>query len=186
MPYVSMARSRAIQVRTSSFYSRDTDRTQDVKKLSNAPRNLNSMHFKLPNILFALTSSASLVAGVLLTYDAVYDNKDNLLSDVACSDGSHGLESRYQTFGSLPNFPYVGAAPTIEGWNSVNCGSCWQLTYVPDNGANQTSINMLAIDAGTKFVTGIKAMDVLTNGHSIQLGRVNVTAQEVSSSKCGI
>ena len=145
------------------------------------------MYFKSLCILFALAFSAtSLVAGVSLAYDPVYDNGNVSLSAVACSDGPHGLESRYPTFGSLPNFPRIGGAPEIEGWDSVNCGSCWQLIYVPDNGGKQSSINIFAIDKGDGFVTGVEAMDVLTNGRSKELGRVNITAQKVDSSTCGI
>lgn len=147
------------------------------------------MHFKSIGTLFslALISKTSLAGNALLAYDPAYDNGDTSLSAVACSDGPHGLESRgYKTLGSLPIFPNVGGAPAIAGWNSVNCGTCWQLTYVPDNGNKQTNITILAIDKGDGFVTGLRAMNALTGGRAQDLGKVNVTSQKVDSSKCGL
>lgn len=42
------------------------------------------------------------------------------MDSVACSDGANGLETKgYSTLGSLPNFPYVGGAPAVTGWNSA-------------------------------------------------------------------
>ena len=131
---------------------------------------------------------ASLVAGESLTYDPTFDEADNSLSTVACSNGPHGLLTRgYTTFGSLPNFPCIGASDAIEGWNSANCGSCWQLTYTPpvESGAKLRSIYMLVIDkTSSGYNTGVTAMNNLTNGHAKELGRVEVTATKVDPAKC--
>ena len=54
------------------------------------------------------TVSAQLTA----TYDTGYDNPEQDLSTVACSDGPNGFKARgYSTFGSLPNYPNVTGAP---------------------------------------------------------------------------
>ena len=38
---------------------------------------------------------------------------------VACSDGENGLETRYgwKIQSDVPNFPYVGGAFRVAGWN---------------------------------------------------------------------
>lgn len=67
------------------------------------------------------------------------------------------------------------------GWNSPNCGSCWQLTY------NKTTINVLAIDhAGSGFNIAKEAMNKLTNGQADALGVVQVTSSQVDASVCGL
>lgn len=44
-----------------------------------------------------------------LSYDNTYDNADQSLTTVACSDGPNGLMSLgYTTLGQLPTFPNVG------------------------------------------------------------------------------
>ena len=89
--------------------------------------------------------------------------------------------SGFTTFGSLPDFPYIGGAAVISGFDSDQCGTCWQLTY------NGTSINVLAIDyAGAGFNIALKAMNKLTNNQAQFVGRVNAQAQQVASSVCGL
>ncbi|KAF7374944.1 hypothetical protein MSAN_00380500 [Mycena sanguinolenta] len=151
-------------------------------------------------ILFAVAALADTVA-----FDQIYDERSESLDVVvragvlvkatfilshnflaqACSNGVNGLESKgFTTFGSLPKFPFIGAAGAVEGFNSVNCGTCWQLTYAPTG----VTIDVLAIDhagAGT-FNIALEAMDVLTKNQSVQLGRVTVTSKQVASSVCGL
>lgn len=118
---------------------------------------------------------------VPVSYDTAYDVASASLDTVACSDGSHGLEPKYTTFGSLPNFPFVGGASVITSWNSPNCGTCWELTY---NGANAT---ILAIDAAKKgFNLSLQAMNILTNGQAEKVGRVTASAVQVDQSQCGL
>ena len=70
---------------------------------------------------------------------------------------------------------------TCPGWNSPNCGTCWELDY------NGTSINILAIDyAQAGFNIGKTAMDTLTHGQAEQLGVVQVTSKHVANSVCGV
>ena len=103
------------------------------------------------------------------------------MSQVSCSDGAHGLLSRYATQANLPNFPLIGGASAISGWGSDQCGTCWQLQY----GSN--TVKIIAMDhAGDGFNIAQKAMDILTNGQSVQLGAVDATATQLSASDCGL
>ena len=138
------------------------------------------MHFKPLTILSTLALVCTLVAGDSLSYDPAYDNGLTSINAVACSDGSNGLATRYETLGSLPRFPNIGAAPAIKSWNSPNCGSCWELTF------GNTSIYLLAVDKGNEYISSKKAMDTLTGGNAVKLGIINVTAERVSASKCGL
>ncbi|KAH9918368.1 immunomodulatory protein [Epithele typhae] len=139
------------------------------------------MQFKAA-ALAALALLAAPALGVTLSYDETYDKSSNSLAIVACSDGSHGMLTKgFTTFGSLPHFPNIGGAVAIAGWNDADCGSCWQLTY------NGKSINVLAIDhAGAGFNIAKAAMNTLTNGQAVQLGRIDVTAKQVAASVCGL
>lgn len=130
---------------------------------------------------------AVFAAATTLSFDPVYDNKAGDLTTVACSDGANGLITRgFTTFGSLPNFPNIGGAPAVTGWNSSNCGTCWKVTYTNGQGVKK-SINVLAIDVGLiGFNVAKAAMDNLTNGQATQLGRVNVDAVQVAASNCGL
>ena len=131
----------------------------------------------LPSALGATTSSS-----VSVSYDQTYDDGSNSLAITACSDGSHGLLLKFPTFNSLPSFPYIGGAGVIPGWNSYQCGTCWQLSY------NGKSINVLAIDhaeAGTWNIA-LAALNDLTNGQAIDIGRVEAVATLVDSSVCGL
>ncbi|TBU41348.1 Cerato-platanin [Dichomitus squalens] len=132
----------------------------------------------IPTALGATTSSS-----VSVSYDQTYDNGSNSLATTACSDGSHGLLTKgFTTFDSLPSFPYVGGAGVIPGWNSDQCGTCWELSY------NGKSIHVLAIDhadAGTWNIA-LAALNDLTNGQATEVGRVDAVAALVDSSVCGL
>lgn len=131
----------------------------------------------------ALSVLPFLAAADSLAYDTAYDNAQGSLTTVACSDGSHGLiPLGFPTFGSLPNFPHIGAAGAIASWDSENCGTCWKLTY------QGKSINVLAIDvAGPgQFNIALAAMNELTDGRAEELGRVEVASEQVDASVCGL
>ena len=140
---------------------------------------------------FAAAAAAFLAIPVALTsainvsYDSIYDNSNQSLATVACSDGSNGLLTKgYTTFGSLKNFPNIGGAPAVTGWNSPACGTCWKLTYTNPKGVSN-SINILAVDSATPdFNIGVQALNTLTGGQAIQLGRVPITATQVAASAC--
>ncbi|KIJ31052.1 hypothetical protein M422DRAFT_61683 [Sphaerobolus stellatus SS14] len=123
------------------------------------------------------------VTATTASFDNAYDNAKGSLDTVACS-GTNALTiatKGARTFGALPSFPRIGGAPAVAGFNSPNCGSCWALTF-----ENET-INVLAIDvAASSFNIAQAALDELTGGQAVQLGRVNVTAVEVAPSACGL
>lgn len=144
---------------------------------------------KLSAILVAVVLAylPSLSVADTLAYDHVYDNASGSLSSVACSDGANGLETRgYTTFGSLPHFPHIGGASAVAGWNSPNCGTCWELTYINASGTAKT-IDIIAVDHSTVgFTVAEAAMNELTGGQAVALGRVNVTSKQVNASICGL
>ncbi|EPQ57820.1 Cerato-platanin [Gloeophyllum trabeum ATCC 11539] len=119
-----------------------------------------------------------------VSYDTTYDNSGQSLDTVSCSDGPNGILSRYpslSTFGSLPDFPYIGGAAAVAGWNSPQCGTCWQLTY------NEKTITVLAIDhAEEGFNISLEAMNALTDNQAEFLGRVDATVNQVDVSQCGL
>ncbi|KAI0068043.1 Cerato-platanin [Artomyces pyxidatus] len=117
------------------------------------------------------------------TYDNTYDNKDGSMNNVACSNGQNGLAARFPTFGDLPTFPYIGGAFAVASWNSPNCGTCWSLTY-PETGEQ---INVIAIDvANPGFNIAQEALDKLTDGKAMQMGKAQVIVQQQPSSACGL
>ncbi|KAH9853380.1 Cerato-platanin [Lenzites betulinus] len=132
--------------------------------------------------ILALTTLVSSALAVTVSYDQTYDNKSGDLHTVACSDGPNGLLTKgFSTFGSLPHFPNIGGAAAVAGWNSPNCGSCWQLTY------NGKSINVLAVDhTDAGFNIALEAMNTLTNNQGVFLGRIDATAKQVAASQCGL
>ncbi|KAF8483237.1 Cerato-platanin [Gautieria morchelliformis] len=127
-------------------------------------------------VLVAASALADTVA-----FDNTYDNAGGSLATVACSDGANGLLSRFPTFGSLPTFPNIGSAEVVVAHGSPNCGTCWQLAF------NGKTINVLAIDhAGAGFNIAQAAMDTLTGGQAVALGRITATATELDASACGL
>ncbi|KEZ40656.1 hypothetical protein SAPIO_CDS8583 [Scedosporium apiospermum] len=130
-------------------------------------------------ITSALTLAAS-AAAASVGYDQGFDDASRSMLAVSCSDGSNGLASRFPTQGNLPKFPYIGGVPAIGGWNSPNCGSCWKLTY------QGKSIYILGIDHSTSFNIALHAMNDLTNGNAVGLGRVEASAEQVDKSNCGL
>ena len=87
----------------------------------------------------------------------------------------------FTTFGSLPDFPFIGGAAAVAGFNSPQCGTCWELTF------NGTSINVLAIDhTAAGFNIALEALNKLTDNQGEFLGRINAQAQQVASSVCGL
>jgi hypothetical protein len=118
-----------------------------------------------------------------VSYDTGYDNGSRPLTAVSCSDGANGLITRYgwQTQQQVSKFPYIGGSDSIPGWNSANCGTCWSATY------NGKTIYILAIDhAGSGLNIALDAMNDLTNGNAVALGRVDATVAQVDVSNCGL
>jgi len=137
------------------------------------------MQFPTFTTVLTLLSTAS---AITVSYDTGYDDGSRSLTEVSCSDGSNGLITKgYNTQANLPSFPRIGGASTIAGWNDANCGTCYTLTY------NGNSINVLAIDhASEGFNIAQAAMDQLTGGQAVQLGRVDAQWTQVDVSGCGL
>lgn len=127
-------------------------------------------------------SLLSAVSAITVSYDNGYDDGSRSLSVVSCSDGANGLLTKgYSTQSSLPSFPRIGGASVIAGWNSASCGTCWSLTY------NGNTINVLAIDhAAEGFNIAQAAMDQLTGGQAVALGRIDASYAQVDASVCGL
>ena len=146
--------------------------------------------FSVAAVLGLATLVFSHTGTYIVSFDNFYDQMENSLSDVACSNGEHGLLTYgYTTFGSLPTFPYIGGAPQIQSWNSRYCGSCWALTYTDRHGVS-TSLNITAINTGDydpkHFIISFEGMAVLTNGRARRLDSVSITAALLPGSLCGL
>ena len=75
----------------------------------------------------------------------------------------------------------IGGASTVEGWNSASCGKCYSLTF------EGRSINILAVDhAAEGFNIAQAAMNQLTGGRAVEVGRVDAVWAEVPASGCGL
>jgi hypothetical protein len=137
------------------------------------------MQFSTFTNLFTLISVAS---AITVSYDTGYDDGSRSLTAVSCSDGANGLMTKgFTTQSSLPTFPRIGGASTIAGWNSASCGTCYSLTY------NGNTINILAMDhAAEGFNIAQEALDQLTGGQAVALGRIDAQWAQVDSSACGL
>jgi hypothetical protein len=136
-------------------------------------------------IILAALSCILPAYAVTVSFDTNYDNGGSSLTTVACSDGANGLITRYgfQSFADIPDFPHIGGASVVPGWNSPNCGTCWQLTYA----GTGKSINVLVVDhADDGFNLSQEALDELTNGQATQLGRIDASATQVAVTQCGL
>ena len=133
------------------------------------------------SLILTLAAICTSATAVTVSYDNTYDQSSGSLTTVACSDGPSGLITKgYDTFGSLPHFPNIGGAAAVAGWNSAQCGSCWQLTY------NGKSINLIAIDtAGVGFNIAKEAFDALADAEAEQLGSLEAYVTSVEPSACG-
>jgi hypothetical protein len=83
--------------------------------------------------------------------------------------------------GQIPRFPYIGAADSIAGYNSGNCGQCLSVSY------GGRTIYVVAIDhADAGLVLSTVAVNDLTNGQAVALGVVDAQVQSVDVSNCGL
>ncbi|KAL0947636.1 hypothetical protein HGRIS_013724 [Hohenbuehelia grisea] len=135
--------------------------------------------------ILSLAALAPLAGAVSVAFDPVYGTSSNSLAIVACSDGQNGLLTQgFKTFGSLPTFPNIGGAPAVTGWNDADCGSCWEITFTNTKGVKK-SLNITAVDVGgAGFVLSQQALDTLTGGQAVALGRVNATSRQVPDAGC--
>lgn len=133
-------------------------------------------------VLAAVALPVVLAVKGTFSYDKTYDKRTLSTLRLACSDGSRGLYTKgIKTIEKLKTYPFVGGAPSISGWNSPNCGSCYKMTY------NGQIFTYTAIDKSEKFFNmPFNAMNRLTHGQAAQKGVVNVTYAEVSPAQCGL
>ena len=136
--------------------------------------------------LFKLASALALFAGAAVaqtyhttaTFSFDYDNGSSSTNSVACSE----LTAEFPTLGSFPTFPSVGGAFAVSGFGSPKCGSCWQIT----DPTTDVTLYFTAIDtSGVGFDLSEQAFNTLTDGGN-PLNRVNVTAELVAASYCGL
>ncbi|KAK4100153.1 hypothetical protein N658DRAFT_516856 [Parathielavia hyrcaniae] len=133
--------------------------------------------------ILGVSSLLAAASALTVSYDVGYDDAERSLSVVACSDGTNGLMWKYgwNVQGDITRFPYIGGAEAIGAWNSPNCGTCWSATY------NGKTIYILAIDHAVAGLNmGFNAMNDLTGGHAIELGRIEADVQQVALSNCGL
>ncbi|KAF8266796.1 Cerato-platanin [Lactarius quietus] len=142
--------------------------------------------------LSAIFSVAAAATTEPLRDNSFYDNGQQSLNNVACSNGQNGLLSapngrvasgHFTDFASLPTFPNIGGVFAVGGWNSSECGSCWQVTY-PSTGV---TIYVTAIDSVfSGFDVSQAAMNTLTNGQGNQFSVIDVESTQVTKSFCGL
>jgi len=132
----------------------------------------------------SLASPAASTTVEPVRFNSFYDNGQESLNNVACSNGPNGMVTRgFTTFDSLPSFPYIGAGFAVHNWNSPECGSCWQLTY---EGTGNT-IYATAIDTVfSGFDLSEEAVNALTNGNAEQFSYINVDSAQVDPIYCGL
>ncbi|KAH9894063.1 Cerato-platanin [Cubamyces lactineus] len=133
-------------------------------------------------LIVAAAALATSTSATKVTWDAVYDVRNADLSTVSCSDGKNGLITKgYTTFGSLPDFPYIGGAAAVTGWNSTGCATCWKLTY------KDKSIEILAIDhADEGFNIAQEAMLELAGADGVTAGVIDADVIKLTNIQCGI
>ncbi|KAK4240170.1 protein SnodProt1 [Achaetomium macrosporum] len=133
--------------------------------------------------IFSISALLAAASATTVSYDTGYDDASRSLTAVACSDGTNGVMWKYnwKVQGDVKNFPYIGGAEAVGGWNSPNCGSCWEASW------NGNTIHILAIDhAAAGLNIGQTAMNALTNGRAAELGRVDANVKQVALSACGL
>ncbi|KAJ9133199.1 hypothetical protein NKR19_g9148 [Coniochaeta hoffmannii] len=131
----------------------------------------------------SILSLAAAATATTVSYDTGYDDGNRSLSVVACSDGPNGLETKYHWTkqSDVSRFPYIGGVEAVGGWNSPSCGTCWSATY------NGKTIYILAVDHSAAGLNiALDAMNDLTNGQAVFLGRVEADVAQVDLSNCGL
>ncbi|KAI0818678.1 Asp f 13-like protein [Irpex lacteus] len=116
-----------------------------------------------------------------VSWDSIYDDAGASLATVACSDGQVVFSRRLHHLRLTPKLP-KNRRCTCSWWLGLcRCGTCWQLTY------SGKSINVLAVDVGRDgFNLSEEAMNELTGGQAVALGRVDANAIQVDASACGL
>lgn len=101
----------------------------------------------------------------------------------ACSDGTYGLNTRWEYTTLAPMYPYVTAYSNVH-WNHPDCGNCVKLTH------NSTTIYVTIIDQvggplnTHHFDLAPEAFEELFGNQGIQDGHGYMTWEFVASSNC--
>ncbi|KAF8147779.1 eliciting plant response-like protein [Mycena galopus ATCC 62051] len=133
---------------------------------------------------FFLVASVALADTV--SYDETYDNASLSVDVLACFAGGPrwiGNGGAHHTR-LAPQFPVHR-----RRWRGprLQLAELWDMLAAAYAGTGNT-VNILAVDhsaVGT-FNIALEAMNTLTNGNAVELGRVNVTAEQVAASVCGL
>jgi hypothetical protein len=135
---------------------------------------------KFTSTIISLAALFSVASAVDVRYDPYYDNCETSLDAVACSNGPNGLLTKgFTTFGSLPSFPYIGAAQAVECWDSPECGSCWEISYMGK------CVFVTIIDhTADGFSLSLEAVNALTDGHAEECGVIDAEAKQVDPIQC--
>lgn len=122
----------------------------------------------------------------VFNYDTRYDEPNVSLSTTSCSADAGNLEG-HKTFGSIPNFPHIVGSFVAGGFNSTECGACYNLTYTPMDGSEPTVIPFTVINDDQKgFTSSVQGLKDLT-GFDIENfpGDVPIYYEEVPIHFCG-
>ncbi|KAK3678758.1 hypothetical protein LTR78_001211 [Recurvomyces mirabilis] len=125
-------------------------------------------------LLTTIIAILATAATEFISFDLGYDDGSRSMNFIACSDGGNGLETRYgwETEGQIPSFPYIGGSIAIVGETL--------LFVAPATRNLQWSDSPHARMSET-------AMNKLTNGQAVQLGRIDaqVEVPENAPNACG-
>lgn len=82
-----------------------------------------------------------------LAYDDGLCQASRSLNTVSCSTGENGLITKgYTTFSSLPGYPALAGLPGV-GFNSPNCGKCYEMWFSGTGRASQvTAVTSSGVD----------------------------------------
>jgi len=117
-----------------------------------------------------------------VTYHNYYEGQS--LRETSCSDGENGLMTRWGYDTIDPMAPFV-AATSISGWNSPNCGNCYEVV------GSASTVYLTAIDQCGAGPEGMMHFDIHPTAFQMLMGDDGVDAgsdyvkfREVSSLKC--
>ncbi|KAF3912473.1 hypothetical protein ABW20_dc0104596 [Dactylellina cionopaga] len=140
------------------------------------------------NFLTYVPVFVAAVAASTLKYDSHYSYSTNsALTSYACSDGANGLITKTHTQNAQqlksklkPNV-YLVAGPSVGGWNSPNCGKCFNAR----NPKNNKSFKFIVVDVATPaLVGGEDAFRAISPSGGLAEGSLNVYLSELKPSDC--
>ena len=110
---------------------------------------------------------------VMVTWDGIYDQPWTSIYSFSCGDY---LKNKGITMlDMISTWPDIGAASAITGWNSPNCGRCYELSYAPTG--LWIIITAISTAQGNQdFVISKSGLDYLTGGKADAMGSASVTA----------